>query len=77
MDIISFINRRIGEGNYNKFIEWGFTEDPGPHPTYVVPDLWKHQSKFKVEGADYLADSLNGMIDLYLIENITDNDINI
>ena len=60
-----YILDRIGSDEYNKFIEWAFLENPGPHKLNKVPELWKHQNIVSISSHDEVEESLDKMLDLY------------
>ena len=61
--------RRLGVKDYDHFIQWGFTEDPGAKQLNDVPALWKHHDKCPIKPEDVIEESIKRMASLYLLEN--------
>lgn len=59
----------LGVKDYDHFIGWAFSEDPGTKHSNEVPQLWKHHDKCPIKPEDGIADSIKRMVSLYLLEN--------
>lgn len=61
--------KALGVKDYDHFINWAFTENPGPKQSNEIPPLWKHHDKCPIKPEDGIIESIGRMVSLYLLEN--------